>query len=112
MINEAAANRAQELIKTAGGEIITGGEVYAKDRFVEPTIILNPDGDSTLMQEEIFAPILPVISYKNIDEVIDFINDRHKPLAVYYMGNSKAKEIGTLGKGTSSGAFVVNDMVI
>jgi len=45
------------------------------------------------MQEEIFAPILPVIKYKQMDEVIDFINDRHKPLAVYYVGNANAKEV-------------------
>jgi len=112
MINEAAANRAEELIKNAGGEVVIGGGVHAKERFVEPTIILNPDVDSTLMQEEIFAPILPVIKYKHMDEVIDFINDRHKPLAVYYVGNANAKEVAKLGKGTSSGAFLVNDMVV
>lgn len=112
MINEAAANRAEQLIKDSGGEVVIGGRVHAKDRFVEPTIILNPDSDSTLMKEEIFAPILPVMSYRNMDEAIDFINDRHKPLAVYYIGNSSAKEVARLGKETSSGALVVNDMMI
>lgn len=87
IISEPMTKRAEELIATAGGEIISGGNVVEEEKFVEPTIILNPDPDSQLMNEEIFAPILPVMSYKNIDEAVEFINDKHKPLAVYYLGN-------------------------
>mmetsp|Transcript_68106 Transcript_68106/g.94433 ORF Transcript_68106/g.94433 Transcript_68106/m.94433 type:complete len:94 (+) Transcript_68106:917-1198(+) len=90
-------NRAEQLIATAGGEIVTGGKVFTDEKFVEPTIILNPDPESELMKEEIFAPILPVMSYKNIDEAIEFINDKDKPLAVYYIGDQKSSEIGKLG---------------
>lgn len=55
--------RLQELIKTSNGEIIHGGKVDTSDRYVEPTIIVNPDKDSRLMKEEIFGPILPVYTY-------------------------------------------------
>lgn len=105
-------NRAERLIAEAGGEIVTGGKVYKDEKFVEPTVILNPDLESNLMQEEIFAPILPVLKYKNIDEAIEFINEKDKPLAVYYLGEQNSSDIGKLGTSTSSGALVVNEMIM
>ena len=54
--------------------------------FIEPTIVVEPSLESKMMREEIFGPILPVYFFENINEVINFINDRPKPLALYYYG--------------------------
>lgn len=66
--------------------------------------------NSKLMQEEIFGPILPIFSFTDISEVINFTNDRPKPLALYYFGSNK-ENIKKLEEETSSGALVVNDCI-
>ena len=66
------------------------------------------------MKEEIFGPILPVFTYKNIQEAIDFIHRIDKPLAVYYFGRNSSSNpnMRRLKEETSSGAFLVNDIAI
>lgn len=88
MINEFHTNRVKGLIEGAGGKLVCGGKVNKEVRHIEPTIILQPDLNSQLMKEEIFGPVMPVFPFKDINEVINFINDRDKPLAVYYFGSS------------------------
>lgn len=82
-----------------------------KNLKIYPTVISNLKGDNSLMQEEIFGPILPVLSYEKLDEVIEFINTRPKPLALYYFtknGRNKKRIINE----TSSGSVVINDTVL
>jgi acyl-CoA reductase-like NAD-dependent aldehyde dehydrogenase len=82
-------------------------------KYVEPTIVVNPDLKEPIMQEEIFGPLLPVITFRTIDEAINIINDKDKPLAVYYFGkvfNNPNKE--RLLNETSSGAFLQNDVFV
>lgn len=70
-----------------GGEVIIGNANAHEDRNLEPTVILEPKRDSQLMKEEIFGPILPILVYKDIDEVIKYINEeQEKPLVVYFFG--------------------------
>lgn len=108
IITDEAFNRLSQLLKE--GEIHTGGEVDAKQRFIEPTIIEKLTPDSLIMQEEIFGPILPVLTFKHVDEAIRYINENEKPLALYYFGkNQKAKEV--LIK-TSSGGACINDILL
>lgn len=76
-----------------------------------PTVVLNPSRESDLMKDEIFGPILPVVSYQTIDDAIKFINAGDKPLAVYYFGSILGKNRDRLEKETSSGAFVTNETV-
>jgi aldehyde dehydrogenase (NAD+) len=98
-----------KLIETSGGEIVFGGKANTSVKHIEPTIILNPSKDSHLLEEEIFGPVLPILTYKNFDEVVDYINDRPKPLAVYFYGKPNHKEALRLQDETSSGAVCVND---
>jgi len=63
------------------------------------------------MREEIFGPVMPVFPFKDIGEVINFINDREKPLAVYYFGNSTGSNALSVCNQTSSGAFVCNEVI-
>ena len=88
MINDFHTNRVKNLIDGAGGTLVCGGKVVREARHIEPTIILQPDLNSQLMKEEIFGPVMPIFPFKDIGEVIKFINEREKPLAIYYFGNS------------------------
>lgn len=111
MINDFHTNRVAELLEGAGGKIICGGKVNREAKYIEPTIILKPDLESKLMKEEIFGPILPIFPFKDIGEVIRFINARDKPLAVYYFGKSNSQNAQRVCAETSSGAFVVNEVL-
>jgi len=71
---------------------------------------VQPKLDSQLMKEEIFGPILPIITYQDFNEVIEFVNDRPKPLALYYFGENKQNK-ERIKKETSSGAICFNDAV-
>ncbi|WP_417460962.1 coniferyl aldehyde dehydrogenase [Kordiimonas sp.] len=73
-------------------------------------LILDPTDDMKVMQEEIFGPILPVRTYDKVEEVIDYINDRPRPLALYYFGQDKAEETDVLSR-TTSGGVTVNDVL-
>jgi len=108
IVNQNAIDRLAKLMNE--GEIHTGGEVDEKDRFIAPTIIDKVNPDFLIMQEEIFGPILPVMTFENIEEPINYINKNEKPLAFYYFGkNKKAKEV--LAKTTSGGACI-NDTLM
>lgn len=108
IVNEQAMDRLELLMQQ--GEIHTGGKVDAKERFISPTIIDKVNPDFLVMQEEIFGPILPVMTFNDIDETITYINKNEKPLAFYYFGKNKnAKSV--LEKTTSGGACV-NDTLM
>lgn len=105
-------DRLRRIIDTAGGERICGGGINKEIKYVEPTIILNPKMDSEAMTDEIFGPILPIVTFSNIDEAIKLVNSKDKALAVYYFGrayfNSNRDKVMNE---TSSGAFSVNDAI-
>lgn len=92
-----------------GGKIILGGQTDVNDRYISPTIIDSPKLDSTVMLEEIFGPILPILEFSEFDEVIKFVNEREKPLALYYFGSGSGKNKDRIINETSSGAVGVND---
>mmetsp|Transcript_38457 Transcript_38457/g.28299 ORF Transcript_38457/g.28299 Transcript_38457/m.28299 type:complete len:85 (+) Transcript_38457:916-1170(+) len=68
------------------GVVKVGNANAHVDKVLTPTVILNPSLDSPLMQDEIFGPILPVITYKTLDDAIAVINQQPKPLVVYFCG--------------------------
>ncbi len=113
VITEWHCTRLKELIDGSKGEIVCGGKVDTKLKYVEPTVIIKPDLKSKVMDEEIFGPVLPLMTYSNMDEVIDFINSKDKALAVYYFGKCYSNpNLNKLMDNTSSGAFVVNECVV
>ncbi|WP_262689518.1 coniferyl aldehyde dehydrogenase [Kordiimonas aestuarii] len=75
-----------------------------------PALVLDPTEDMKLMQEEIFGPLLPVRTYEDTDEVIDYVNAHERPLALYYFGDDSAEEAKMLSK-TTSGGVTVNDVL-
>ena len=108
IVNNKAHQRLQGLLKQ--GTIHTGGNFDEEDLYIAPTIIDDVKENFEIMKEEIFGPILPVMTYENVIEAIDFINKNEKPLAFYYFGkNARAKEV--LSK-TSSGGGCINDALL
>ncbi len=79
-------------------------------RRIPPTLVINPGDDTLIMNEEIFGPLLPVRTYKKVDEVIDYINDRPSPLALYYFGEDKGEERRVV-EHTRSGGVTINDVM-
>ncbi len=108
IVNQQAFERLQGLMKD--GKIKYGGQVDATERYIAPTLIDEIEPDFPIMQEEIFGPILPVITFGHVDQAISHINSHEKPLAFYYFGrNKQAKEV--LAK-TTSGGGCINDTLM
>lgn len=110
IVNEKHIERLKNIIEKDFRYVAFGGKFDKEKRYIAPTIICPPDGSAACMQEEIFGPILPVIGCDNLDEAIDFINKRPKPLALYIFSENK-KAINKTILSTSSGGVCVNDVV-
>jgi aldehyde dehydrogenase (NAD+) len=93
------------------GEVYYGGQHDSKDRYVAPTILLNTPLDSPVMQEEIFGPILPVLEVSSVEEVIQYVNARPKPLGLYVFAEDLDSAEQILDA-TESGDAAVNDCTI
>ena len=90
------------------GTIYHGGKYDKATRYLSPTILTDVQENAPVMQEEIFGPIFPVLTFKDLDEVISFVNKREKPLALYYFGKDDQKIL----RHTSSGGACVNDVIM
>lgn len=118
IVNENHFQRLQDLIDQAseeGVETITfnpANEDYdeARNRKILPRVLLNPPEHSAVMNEEIFGPLLPVKSYKHIDEVTGYINAHDRPLALYYFGDNEEHR-GRFLDDVAAGGMAVNDVV-
>ena len=93
-------------------EINPAGEDFSQQEYrkIPPTLILNPTDDMLVMQEEIFGPVLPVLTYKNIAEAIGYVNAHDRPLGLYYFGQDSAEEALVMAR-TTSGGVTVNDVI-
>ncbi|WP_306550874.1 aldehyde dehydrogenase family protein [Daejeonella sp.] len=114
IISSGHYNRLKDLRNKAvedGACIVKGGADSDQDHTLEPTILNKVSLSSTIMQEEIFGPLLPVITYSSIQEAIDLVNQRAKPLALYIFSGSDSLVQDTIRQ-TSSGGTCVNDVVL
>ncbi len=91
-----------------GQNVVFGGSGNQEDRYIEPTLVLDPGWDSPLMQNEIFGPILPIITVDSISDAEGIINSRPKPLAMYVFSKNDAFVDNLLAR-TSAGSVCVND---
>jgi len=108
IVSNDAMKRLKNLMKK--GKIVIGGEVDDAEKYIAPTIIDDIQPDSPIMQEEIFGPILPVMTFDKIDTVINYVNNHEKPLAFYYFGkNKQAKDVL---RRTTSGGGCINDTLM
>lgn len=110
VVNEANFNRVKALFDDAvaqGATVAVGGTLEAEDRTVHPTMLTGVTPQMKILQEEIFAPLLPVMPYDNLDEAIGYIEARDKPLALYIYSQDEATVERVLER-TSSGGVTVN----
>ncbi|XP_054995638.1 aldehyde dehydrogenase, dimeric NADP-preferring [Sorex araneus] len=94
-----------------GQKVVHGGTGDAATRYIAPTILSNVDPQSPVMQEEIFGPLLPIVHVRSLDEAIQFIKQREKPLALYVFSN-KDQVIKKMIAETSSGGVTANDVIV
>ncbi|MHB8137706.1 MAG: aldehyde dehydrogenase [Smithellaceae bacterium] len=109
IINDRHFQRLTSLIDPS--KIVYGGKTSAADRYIEPTILYPVDWTDTVMQDEIFGPILPVISYSDLEEALGKINDRPKPLSLYMFVNDKVIRRKIIRE-TSFGGGAVNNTIM
>ena len=88
-----------------------GGDVNQEDNFLSPTILSNVNEDMNIMHEEIFGPVLPVMTFKNKEEVPEAINKRPKPLSMYIASKSH-NNIQYYIDNTTAGGTIVNDYML
>ncbi|MEQ8841948.1 MAG: aldehyde dehydrogenase family protein [Acidimicrobiales bacterium] len=110
IVTERHAGRLAGLLEDHGGVVAVGGEVDVEAKHVAPTVIVDPAGDSKLMQEEIFGPILPIITVESMSEAVEFVNAREKPLALYVFSEDDEKADELIAQ-TTSGGTCVNHVV-
>ena len=108
IINTKAFDRIAGLMDK--GEIKFGGETDKEEKYIAPTILDNIKPDDPVMKEEIFGPLLPVMTFDKIDEVVSYINSNEKPLAFYYFGNNR--QAGDILNKTTSGGGCINDTLM
>jgi aldehyde dehydrogenase (NAD+) len=114
IVNQKHFKRISGLIEEAvkqGAKIEMGGSVNPATNFIHPLLLTNVAMNGRIMEEEIFGPVLPIIEYKNEQEVIQLINSKPKPLALYIFSNNK-KFRNTVMTSTSAGTVCINECVI
>ena len=110
IINDKHFERVCNILDNSGS-IVIGGARDAETRFIEPAVLTGVPIDSPAMQQEIFGPVLPVLPYEKLDDCIDFIRSRPKPLALYIFSENKMNQEKVLNS-CSFGGGCINDTVI
>ena len=110
IINDKHFERVCNILDNSGS-IAIGGARDAETRFIEPAVLTGVPVDSPAMQQEIFGPVLPVLPYEKLDDCIDFIRSRPKPLALYIFSENKMNQEKVLNS-CSFGGGCINDTVI
>ena len=114
IINKRHFTRVKELIDDAlskGAKLRFGGHYQEDEKFISPTLITHVPLDCKILEEEIFGPVLPIITYKCIDEAIEYVNSKPKPLALYIFSKDKNK-INYILDHTQSGDVSINDVIM
>ncbi|HCY1508184.1 TPA: aldehyde dehydrogenase [Staphylococcus aureus] len=111
IVNLKHYHRMTSLLNSAQMNIVFGGHSDEDERYIEPTLLDHVTNDSAIMQEEIFGPILPILTYQSLDEAIAFIHQRPKPLSLYLFSedeNATQRVINEL----SFGGGAINDTLM
>ncbi|BBZ11225.1 aldehyde dehydrogenase family protein [Mycobacterium branderi] len=109
IVNQRQFDRLTSYLADTKGKIAVGGKSDASDLRIQPTVVVDPDPDDALMRNEIFGPILPVISVQSLDEAIQFVNSRPKPLSAYLFTKTRAVRERVI-KEVPAGGMLVNHL--
>ena len=108
LVSDAAYERVAAYLED--GDVVCGGTTDAAQRYIEPTLLDNVTADSAVMRDEIFGPVLPMITIESVDEAVEFILDREKPLALYTFAEERVAR--SIFDRTSSGGGCINDTIM
>lgn len=114
IVNQPHFQRIKNLVDDAvnkGATITYGGRMNADQNFIEPTVLEGTTDDMRVMQDEIFGPVLPVLTYTNLDDALRIVNQREKPLALYIHSRNRKNTQYILDR-TSAGDTVINDTLV
>ncbi len=110
IVSTRQAGRIAGLVDGAGGRTVRGGQVDVDGKRAEMTVIVDPDSDAEVMREEIFGPVLPIVTVDSMDDAIAHVQQGPKPLAVYLFSESRANEARVVEE-ISNGGTVVNQLM-
>jgi aldehyde dehydrogenase (NAD+)/aldehyde dehydrogenase (NAD(P)+) len=108
LVSPRAFSRVNKLLKDSKGTIVFGGETKEETKYIAPTVLKDVQPDDSLMSEELFGPVLPILTVENVDEAISFINAHDHPLAIYVFSQDPAFKAKVFNN-TQSGAAVANE---
>ena len=114
IVDDINFKRIETILKDAvkkGAKIETGGQINSKEKFMSPTLLSNVTQDMLVMQEEIFGPILPIITFENNSDIIELFQKMPSPLAIYIMSSNK-KNIKYFMDNTVSGGVCINELML
>ncbi len=111
IVNDRHYKRLTTLLESTQGSIVQSGKCLEDERFIDLHVITDVSADDPVMKEEIFGPILPLVAVESVNEAIQFIKDKPKPLSLYIFSQNKSK-INEIVEKTSSGSVCVNDVII
>ncbi|MED6285780.1 hypothetical protein CHARACLAT_032631, partial [Characodon lateralis] len=103
--------RLMKLLEQTKGKVVIGGESDQEDKYIAPTVVVDAGEDDALMSEEIFGPILPILTLEELEKSIEFVNRHEKPLALYVFSD-ESSVVKTVMEKTSSGGFCSNDGIV
>ncbi|ORV19702.1 aldehyde dehydrogenase family protein [Mycobacterium celatum] len=109
IVNQRQFDRLTSYLADTKGKIAVGGKSDPADLRIQPTVVVDPDHDDALMKNEIFGPILPVITVQSLDEAIQFVNSRPKPLSAYLFTKTRAVRERVI-KEVPAGGMLVNHL--
>ncbi|HEX2283661.1 MAG TPA: aldehyde dehydrogenase family protein [Mycobacterium sp.] len=110
IVNERHFDRLTTALAATKGEVVIGGGSDASKISIQPTVVVDPDPAEPLMTDEIFGPILPVMTVQSVDDAIGFVNSRPKPLAAYLFTKTKSIRERVI-KEVPSGGMVINHLL-
>ncbi|XP_038164356.1 aldehyde dehydrogenase family 3 member B1 [Cyprinodon tularosa] len=111
IVSDRHQNRLKKLLDRTKGKVLIGGESDQEDKYIAPTVVVDVAEDDALMEEEIFGPILPIITLEKLEESIEFVNRNEKPLAIYVFSD-ESSVVKTVMEKTTSGGFCSNDGIV
>uniref|UniRef100_A0A0K0FVU3 Aldehyde dehydrogenase n=1 Tax=Strongyloides venezuelensis TaxID=75913 RepID=A0A0K0FVU3_STRVS len=111
IINEKHFDRISALLNNTKGKVVIGGDSNKNNLFIPPTVVDNVKEDDSLMSEELFAPVLPIVDCESIDNAIEFLKKKPKPLSLYLFSDNQTNIDKVLNK-TSSGNLLINDLLL
>ncbi|KAJ7940200.1 NAD-aldehyde dehydrogenase [Mycena leptocephala] len=111
MVNQQAFKRVNGLLQTTKGTIVVGGQAEEAQKYIAPTIVKDVKTDDSLMSEEIFGPILPIVPVEDVDAGIAYVNSHDHPLALYVFTQNEAYKTKVF-ESTQSGSAVANETII